>query len=122
MIDWMALPAEIQARMFCEIGRLFFCGLLTCKRLQQCILRHASRLPASTRKLALKRFQAAYRSGGFKMLNEAVTCDLVGSDDLTAGEEEAVLVAVVKWIKAEGGEEWRRGKRLLGRGRSDSGC
>ena len=56
------------------------------------------------------------------MLNEAVICDLVGRDDLMVAEEDAVLVAVVKWTKAEGSEEWCRGKRLLGRGRSDSGC
>ena len=48
---WIAFPDEIQARIFCESGRLFFHGLLTCKRLQQCVLRHASRLPASTRRL-----------------------------------------------------------------------
>ena len=45
-------------------------------------------------------------------MSEAVMCDLVGDDDLTA-DEEAVLEAVAGWIKARGGKEWR-GERLLG--------
>ena len=108
LINWIAL---IQARIFCESGGLFFRGLLTCKRLQQCILRHASRLPASTRSLALERFVGVSRSGGLRRMSELVMCDLVGDDYLMA-DEEAVLEAVAGWIK--GGGEEGRGERLLG--------
>ena len=100
MNSWMSFPSEIQVRIFCESGWLFFRGLLTCKRLHQCILRHASRLPASTRSLALEQFVAASRSGG---------------RDASSGlrrMSEAVLEAVVEWIKA-GGDEEGRGERLL---------
>ena len=111
-ISLISLPAEIQARIFCESGGLFFRGLLTCKRLQKCILQHASRLPASTRSLALERFVGASRSGGLRRMSEVLMCDLVGDDDLMA-HEEAVLEAVLEWIQAGGGEEGR-GERLLG--------
>ena len=87
IFNWVALLPEIQARIFCESGRLFFRGLLTCKRLHQCILRHASRLPASTRTLALERFVGVSRSGGLRRTNEVLMCDLVGDDDLMAHEE-----------------------------------
>ena len=90
MISLISFPAEIQARIFCESGRLFFHGLLTCKRPHQCILRHASQLPASTRSLALEWFVGASRSGGLRRMSKVVMCDLVGDDDLMA-HEEAVL-------------------------------
>ena len=111
MITWISLPPEIQARIFCESARLFYCGLLTCKRLQQCILRHASRLPESTRQLALELFMSVSRSGIFRKLSEMVMCDLLGDDDLMGGEED-VLQAVVAWIKECG--EKGCGERLLG--------
>ena len=45
-------------------------------------------------------------------MSEVVMCDLVGDDDLMA-HEEAVLEAVVEWIKG-GEEEEGRGESLLG--------
>ena len=63
-------------------------------------------------KVALSRFEAVSRSGGFNRMNEEMLCDLVG-DDALAAEEEAVLKAVVEWIKW-GGDEAGRGERLLG--------
>ena len=109
---WVHLPDELLARIFCcENGRLFLCGVKTCRRLHQCILQHAPGLPASIRKVALERFEAVGSSGGFKRMNEGMLCDLVRDDSLAADEEE-VLKAVSAWIKEGGGEEGR-GERLL---------
>ena len=72
------------------------------------VLRHGGggQLPRSESAawtLALERFEAVSWSGGFLGLNESVMCSLVGDNKLAA-EENAVLEAVVEWIKAEGGE------------------
>ena len=111
MQNWIDLPPELQARIFCQEAGLFLCGMLTCRWLHRCILRHATRLPAAIRSVALEQFVEVSRRGGFRRMSEDVMTDLVG-DDALAAEEDAVLEAVVVWIK--GGREERRGERLLG--------
>ena len=62
--------------------------------------------------LALERYADVSRSSGFVLTSKEVLCDPVG-DDLLAADEENVLEAVLRWIKA-GGAEGGRGERLLG--------
>ena len=62
--------------------------------------------------LVPQHFKAVSLSRGFLGLKEEVMCSLV-RDNKLAAEENAVLEAVVEWIKAEGGKEGSR-QRLLG--------
>ena len=50
------------------------------------------RAECAARKVALSRFEAVSRSGGFKVMSEEMLCELVGDDALVA-DEEAVLEA-----------------------------
>ena len=66
---------------------------------------------ARCRRLALERFEEVAKTASFMELGEEVVGGLVDEDELVAGSEEAVLEAVVRWMK--GGAGGLRGESVL---------
>ena len=102
---------EVSAAAQAAIVRSFL-TVDTCGQLVQLELDQLSCVVSAARTLALKNFEAVARSKGFLDLREDALCDLV-RDDMLAADEDAVLEAVIVWIKG-GHEERRGGERLLG--------
>ncbi len=71
------------------------------------------RVEAAARVLALERFEEVAGTEGFMRMDEEAVGSLLDDDALRASREEAVLEAVVGWMK--GGEGELRGRGLLSR-------
>jgi hypothetical protein len=69
------------------------------------------RVEAAARVMALERFEEVAGTDGFMRMDEGVLGSLLDDDALSVSREEAVLEAVVGWMKSGSGE--LRGRGLL---------
>lgn len=98
----------------CEDGLLANLSADTCAELLGwCSEEGINRVVAASRDMALADFSTVCISDTFKSLPEAELDNLVRSDRLNVGSEEALWEGIVPWMRSTGGGQGLRGERLL---------
>jgi hypothetical protein len=98
----------LEEAIFCQLDVGVCLDVLNCS-----VMLGLGRVEAAARRLTLDQFEEVIAAGteGYILMGEEVLGSLLDNDELSASREEAVLEAVVGWMK--GGGDELRGRGLL---------